>query len=168
YSLCLLAENVKKLCFGSTQDRKLFPSYCAPDRLGNDLAPIRGSPNLGPGCYNFEEVTNLNHFLETRPISIKGYTMGARTAPRIPQNNKAVTPGPGEYQSFWTKEHRVSPAYVPFFVSATRFPNKMSEAAVHPRFIDDLFFIWHGSRESLDNMYQELNGLDSTIRFTIT
>lgn len=49
-------ETLKKVCFGSTQERKQFPYHCAPDRLGNELAPIRGSPQCGPGCYNNEEV----------------------------------------------------------------------------------------------------------------
>ena len=30
-----------------------------PTRFGNDLAPIRGAPNRGPGCYENEDVSNF-------------------------------------------------------------------------------------------------------------
>ncbi|KAE8623444.1 hypothetical protein XENTR_v10005611 [Xenopus tropicalis] len=125
-------DTLKRICFGSTQDKKQFPHYCAPDRMGNNLAPIRGAPNLGPGCYNIEEVTNMQHLLDRKPVSVKGYVMSARTAPRFPPEKKMQTPGPGEYQSFWTKESKVSSAYAPFFINAARFPKKMSEAALYP------------------------------------
>ncbi|OCT91827.1 protein pitchfork [Xenopus laevis] len=125
-------DTVKGICFGTTQDRKQFPYYCAPDRLGNDLTPIRGTPNLGPGCYNIDEVTSIQHLLDRKPISIKGYVLGARTAPRFPPDKKMQTPGPGDYQSFWTKESIDSEAYTAFSVSAARFPNRMTEAALYP------------------------------------
>lgn len=32
---------------------------CANDRLGNELYPVRGAPNLGPGCYDNAEVTTF-------------------------------------------------------------------------------------------------------------
>ena len=30
-----------------------------PTRFGNDLAPIRGASNRGPGCYENEDVSNF-------------------------------------------------------------------------------------------------------------
>lgn len=66
-SVFVASEVLKRVCFGSTQERKHFPHYCAPDRLGNDLAPIRGAPNRGPGCYKPEKVGKY-HFMFTHGI----------------------------------------------------------------------------------------------------
>ena len=51
--------NKKPVSFGTTQDRGLFPHICAPDRLGNELNALRGSPNRGPGCYDNAEVKHF-------------------------------------------------------------------------------------------------------------
>ncbi|XP_077151540.1 ciliary microtubule-associated protein 3 [Ranitomeya variabilis] len=125
-------EARKRVCFGSAQERKQFPYYCAPDRLGNDLAPIRGAPNRGPGCYKYEEVTSLEYLQERRPTSKKGYIMGARTAPRFPKDSKMQTPSPADYQSFWSKERSFSPSYAPFNIKALRFPDKKTDIVLNP------------------------------------
>ncbi|KAM9320180.1 ciliary microtubule-associated protein 3 [Gastrophryne carolinensis] len=127
-----LAETSKKVCFGSTQDRKHFPYDCAPDRLGNELAPIRGAPNRGPGCYNYEEVTNNIHLQDRKPMSKKGYILGARTAQRFPSYIKMETPSPAEYQSFWAKERSFSASYTPFNIQARRFPDKITAISLNP------------------------------------
>ncbi|XP_041282946.1 protein pitchfork [Onychostruthus taczanowskii] len=41
----------KPISFGTTQERKMFPYHCAPDRLGIEGLGVRGSPSLGPGSY---------------------------------------------------------------------------------------------------------------------
>ncbi|XP_056413794.1 protein pitchfork isoform X3 [Hyla sarda] len=125
-------EVLKRVCFGSTQERKHFPYYCAPDRLGNDLAPIRGAPNRGPGCYQSEEVTSLEYLLEKRPMNQKGYIMGARTAPRFPKDSQMQTPSPAKYQSFWSRERTFSPSYAPFNIKAVRFPDKKTDIVLNP------------------------------------
>uniref|UniRef100_A0A8D0GX02 Ciliary microtubule associated protein 3 n=1 Tax=Sphenodon punctatus TaxID=8508 RepID=A0A8D0GX02_SPHPU len=71
----------KRNAFGSCQERKIFPLYHAPDRLGNELAPVKGDPVLGPGTYNIDEVSFASGLPKT---SIKGYAVGARTATRFP------------------------------------------------------------------------------------
>ena len=43
----------------TTEDRKMFPMHVPPNRFGNDLAPLRGDPHRGPGCYNNEEVSTV-------------------------------------------------------------------------------------------------------------
>ncbi|XP_013910687.1 PREDICTED: protein pitchfork [Thamnophis sirtalis] len=75
--------------FGSCQEKKIFPFHHAPDRLGNQFAPIKGDPDRGPGTYNHAERNNLIYNLAKRPQSIKGYSMGARTTPRFVIINKA-------------------------------------------------------------------------------
>ncbi|XP_075054248.1 ciliary microtubule-associated protein 3 [Mixophyes fleayi] len=119
-------------CFGSRQERNLFPYNCASDRLGNELAPIRGTPNVGPGSYNNEEFTNLKHLQQRKPLSKKGYCLGARTAPRFPPDSKIVTPGPTEYQSFFSKERTFLPSIAPFNASAVRFPDEITDFSLHP------------------------------------
>ncbi|KAM4700777.1 ciliary microtubule-associated protein 3 [Discoglossus pictus] len=125
-------ESSKQLAFGSTQPRKNFPHHCAPDRLGNEMAPIRGTPNLGPGCYDYEEVTNSLSLLHKKPLSKKGYSLGARTARRFPPDTTAQTPSPAEYQSFWTKSHKYPPSYAPFSINAERFPHTMKDDSLNP------------------------------------
>ena len=40
----------------TTQDRGVYPSSVPPTRFGNELVPIKGTPELGPGVYENEEV----------------------------------------------------------------------------------------------------------------
>ncbi len=49
-------ENNSKVSFGTTLDREIFPTHVPPTRFGNDLTPIRGAPDRGPGKYDNEEV----------------------------------------------------------------------------------------------------------------
>ncbi|XP_054147618.1 protein pitchfork [Melozone crissalis] len=75
----------KLISFGTTQDRKMFPSSFAPDRMGIEVLGVRGSPLLGPGSYLGPENNVLQSSWSTRPMSALGYVMGARTAPRFQQ-----------------------------------------------------------------------------------
>ncbi|XP_039551887.1 protein pitchfork [Passer montanus] len=73
----------KLISFGTTQDRKMFPYHCAPDRLGIEMLGLRGSPRLGPGSYLGPESSVLQPWESRRPLSSRGYAVGARTAPRF-------------------------------------------------------------------------------------
>ena len=44
--------------FGTSQDRKLFPTHFAPNRLGNQMFR-QEEPHRGPGCYDNHEVGRL-------------------------------------------------------------------------------------------------------------
>ncbi|XP_053854158.1 uncharacterized protein LOC128818647 isoform X2 [Vidua macroura] len=70
----------KLISFGTTQERKMFPHYFAPDRLGIEVLGVRGSPFLGPGSYLGPQENILKSSMSTR-----GYVLGARTAPRFQQ-----------------------------------------------------------------------------------
>ncbi|KAM6998204.1 ciliary microtubule-associated protein 3 [Passerculus sandwichensis] len=89
----------KLISFGTTQDRKMFPSSFAPDRLGIEVLGVRGSPLLGPGSYLGPENNVLQSSWSSRPMSALGYVMGARTAPRFQQRaqDRDRYPGPGTY-----------------------------------------------------------------------
>ena len=50
-------EKRSKVSFGTTLNREIFPSKVPPTRFGNDMIPITGAPNRGPGCYDNEEVS---------------------------------------------------------------------------------------------------------------
>merc|ERR1711893_243426 len=118
----LEVEKKSKAAFGTTLDRGLFPSDVAPTRFGNDLMPIRGAPQRGPGCYNNEEVSNFWHQIEEKIASQKGYSLGARTAPRFPRESRFLTPAPSAYQTKCTDPQEFEAAYRPFNSAAKRFP----------------------------------------------
>uniref|UniRef100_A0A8C8SIP2 Primary cilia formation n=1 Tax=Pelusios castaneus TaxID=367368 RepID=A0A8C8SIP2_9SAUR len=77
----------KRNSFGSCQARKIFPFHRAPDRLGNQLGPVLGDPDRGPGSYDNEE-SSMVYALTHKPESIKGYILGARTSLRFPPDCK--------------------------------------------------------------------------------
>ncbi|KAL9820877.1 ciliary microtubule-associated protein 3-like, partial [Geothlypis trichas] len=124
----------KLISFGTTQDRKMFPCSFAPDRLGIEALGARGSPSLGPGSYLGPENSVLQSSLSTRPESILGYTMGARTAPRFQQRAQTVTPGPAAYGPFPAEPRpaRPGPAPAPFGSSSPRFPKRLRDRDRYP------------------------------------
>ncbi|XP_053322336.1 protein pitchfork-like [Spea bombifrons] len=118
----------RKVCFGSSQPRKLFPAHCAPDRMGITLPPIRGNPHLGPGCY-FKDDDDIPH----KSTSSKRYpTMGASTATRFPPIKQVQTPSPSEYQKFWTQTRKSVPFYAPFNSGTKRFPDRKLDYSSNP------------------------------------
>ncbi|NXF53526.1 PIFO protein, partial [Oceanites oceanicus] len=127
-----LTDVQQRISFGSCQERKMFPLHHAPDRLGIQLIAIRGDPSLGPGCYLNQERSSLRYSLENKPLSKKGYVIGARTAQRFIAEPQTVTPGPATYQSFWKKERKCQPAYAPFSIKTPRFPEKPSDKEFFP------------------------------------
>uniref|UniRef100_A0A670JCW4 Protein pitchfork n=2 Tax=Podarcis muralis TaxID=64176 RepID=A0A670JCW4_PODMU len=119
--------------FGSCQERKIFPVFYPPDRLGNENVPIKGDPDRGPGAYNYAEKDNLLYQLARRPESTKGYTMGARTTPRFGLLSKHVTPDPTAYQSIWIRDHhRRQPTHVSFCSNMPRFSEKLLDKDFYP------------------------------------
>ncbi|XP_051495286.1 protein pitchfork [Apus apus] len=127
-----LRDVQKKISFGSCQERKIFPFHHPSDRLGIQLVAIRGNPLLGPGCYLSEKRGSLKYSLESKPLSKKGYVIGARTAQRSTLQPQTGSPGPATYQSFWTKERKCQPAYAPFSCKTPRFPDKPSDKEFSP------------------------------------
>ncbi|KFO77035.1 Protein pitchfork, partial [Cuculus canorus] len=122
----------KRIAFGTCQKRKIFPVHQAPDRLGIQLKIIRGNPSLGPGSYKIQERSSLTYLLGNKPLSKKGYVIGARTAQRFRPEPQTVTPGPAMYQSFWGKERKCQPAYAPFSSKIPRFPDKLTDKELLP------------------------------------
>ncbi|XP_060056973.1 ciliary microtubule-associated protein 3 isoform X2 [Erinaceus europaeus] len=106
--------------FGTCQQRKLFPHYYPLTFFGNKFVPLRGSPHRGPGCYT-KDIYGLAYSLAKVPTSKKGYTLGARTAPRFQSINKNVTPYPGMYQAEYSEEKKKKQSFAPFNVFAPRF-----------------------------------------------
>ncbi|KAM6976736.1 ciliary microtubule-associated protein 3 [Aplochiton taeniatus] len=104
--------------FGSCQERKLFPSDYAPNRLGNEQ-PRQGSPRRGPGCYD----NHLVSFITVTPSPQK--YQKDNTWSEVPQagkipfssitqrfREKSVTtdnnPGPGAYAHETTRNRQVT------------------------------------------------------------
>uniref|UniRef100_A0A673X6E0 Si:ch211-66i15.4 n=1 Tax=Salmo trutta TaxID=8032 RepID=A0A673X6E0_SALTR len=93
--------------FGSCQERKLFPTHCAPNRLGNKLS-LEGAPHRGPGCYD-NHVGTILYDIQKRPESKKGYTLAARTSARfLPCAQLFLCYSPGTYAHDTTLNRKVS------------------------------------------------------------
>jgi len=115
-------EKKSNVSFGTTLTREIFPTHVPHTRFGNDLIGIRGAPNRGPGCYNNEEVSNFQYGIKSKITSEKGYSLGARTGPRLARELVFKTPAPTAYQTECTAPIEFEPAYKPFSAAAKRFP----------------------------------------------
>nr|CAH8842919.1 unnamed protein product [Trichobilharzia regenti] len=79
--------------------------------------------------------TGINDFSK-KPMSLRGYTLGARTAPRLTyQVNNTNVPDPGAYQNYINKTLTVKPNKKPFNSCAPRSnisPNVTSTVGLFP------------------------------------
>ncbi|XP_031461804.1 protein pitchfork [Phasianus colchicus] len=121
----------KQIWFGSHQDKKMFPLHHAPNEMGIQLAAIRGKRFLGPGCY-LQKESSFRYSFGTKPLSVKGYVIGARTAQRFIPEPRTVTPGPGTYQPLWNKERKRQLNCAPFSSKTPRFPDKPPNKELFP------------------------------------
>lgn len=106
----------------TAQEREMFPVKMPYNRFGNEVLPLRGAPHRGPGCYNNEEHTNFMYQISARVESKRGYTLGARTGPRLSRSSKFLTPAPDHYQQHHTDPITFETDKKPFLVGADRFP----------------------------------------------
>ncbi|XP_061113290.1 ciliary microtubule-associated protein 3-like isoform X1 [Conger conger] len=120
-NLCIMKPHLvlqRKVAFGSCQERPIFPTKYAHDRMGNKML-LKGPPHLGPGCYDSHNWGTIAYELK-RPIS-KGYTLASRTSIRFPDVKESTSPSPQTYQQDWVKPRRHAPSKVPFHSSEPRF-----------------------------------------------
>ncbi|XP_075898098.1 ciliary microtubule-associated protein 3 [Nelusetta ayraudi] len=115
--------------FGTSQDRRLFPLYFAPDRLGNEMFR-RVAPDLGPGSYDSHKLGTMLYDLTKTPRSKRGYY--ARTAARFPPCSKTVTPSPQQYQQDHSQTRIPPPSKTPFNSTSRRFRTTSSGAEDNP------------------------------------
>uniref|UniRef100_A0A5F4W898 Ciliary microtubule associated protein 3 n=1 Tax=Callithrix jacchus TaxID=9483 RepID=A0A5F4W898_CALJA len=120
--LFLILDTADNYCFGTCQQRKLFPHCHPPNLIGNKFVPLRGSPHRGPGCY-LPEAYGLAYNLSKIPTSTKGYTLGARTAVRFKPIQKEMTPCAGRYQQVSRQQEKHKQNFAPFNVLVPRFKN---------------------------------------------
>ncbi|KAI2649600.1 Protein pitchfork [Labeo rohita] len=109
------------VAFGSCQERLMFPTHFARDRMGNEMLELYGSKELGPGCYDNHTVGSLIYELQHRPESKRGYVLGARTAPRFLPPIKKATPSPQKYQQDWTRSKVCPPGKAPFNSATVKY-----------------------------------------------
>ncbi|XP_034550908.1 protein pitchfork-like [Notolabrus celidotus] len=109
-----------RISFGSSQERKVFPLFHAPDRLGNQTLR-QLAPNVGPGCYDNHEFDSILYNIEKTPGSKRGYVLSARTAVRFPSCSKTVTPSPEKYQPDQSQSKLPPLGKTPFNSSTQRF-----------------------------------------------
>ncbi|KAM4736744.1 ciliary microtubule-associated protein 3 [Anableps anableps] len=117
------AVAVRRVTFGSSQERKIFPYDFAPDRLGNHMKREE-APHLGPGCYDNHEFGTIIYNLQKKPESQRGYVLSARTATRFPPFKKMMTPSPQHYQQDQSQSRVSLPGRVPFSSNTQRFKKK--------------------------------------------
>ncbi|XP_063064089.1 ciliary microtubule-associated protein 3 [Engraulis encrasicolus] len=122
----------RHVAFGSCQRRLMFPTHCAPNRLGNKLLAVKGSPERGPGCYDNHVFGTVLYDIQKRPESKKGYVLAARTAPRFPPPAQTITPSPQKYQPNWALPKPVAPGRTPFNSTNTRFTTKYVSSSSNP------------------------------------
>nr|XP_054761976.1 protein pitchfork-like [Lytechinus pictus] len=113
-------EKKSNVSFGTTADRPLFPASLPVNRIGNGMA-LDTKPNRGPGSYDNAEKTTSMYHVENQITSKNGYTMGARTGPRIRKEFQTKTPCPSTYQTKWSVPRTFEPSNKPFEVGANRF-----------------------------------------------
>ncbi|KAJ0036345.1 hypothetical protein NQD34_005022 [Periophthalmus magnuspinnatus] len=114
------AAPVRKVHFGSTQERRFVPFSYPPDRMGNEYARDT-QPNVGPGSYESHQFGTIVYNLEKTPMSRKGYGLSARTAKRFPTVSKGMTPSPQQYQPDQSSSRIIPPGKTPFNSTAQRF-----------------------------------------------
>lgn len=120
-------EKKSRVAFGTTLNREIFPTAVPHTRFGNDLTAITGHPERGPGKYDNEEVSNFWYQVKTKISSNRGYSLGARTAPRLRREHAFLTPAPTAYQTTCTDPHLFETAYKPFNAADARFPIKKKD-----------------------------------------
>lgn len=113
-------EKKSNVSFGTTDHRPLFPADLPVNRIGNAMA-LDTSPHRAPGSYDNAEKTTFLYEIDHQITSQKGYTMGARTAPRIRTEFATKTPCPSTYQTKWSAARSFETAKKPFEVGADRF-----------------------------------------------
>lgn len=113
-------DKEKGTLFLSFSDHKAFVREATKSVMTNSTSKHTG---VGPGSYNLDR-HNFTHMLGSRPLSIKGYVIGARTAERCMNCIKDTTPDPGAYQNIEIKS--LQQAKVPFNTAAKRFRSTIS------------------------------------------
>lgn len=123
----LEGEKESNISFQSCQDRRLYPTKPAFDRLGNERNINNVPPNIGPGVYDIQEYSDFVELLKRRPgksESMIGVGISGRQGPfRLPLASKEQigTPSPVVYQKDLTHSFRdIAPMYKPFGSAAAR------------------------------------------------
>ncbi|CAH8842221.1 unnamed protein product [Trichobilharzia szidati] len=128
----ILSKGKTLFSFESCQERLLYPEAIPHHRLGITLTPISNHGLAGPATYD-PQFTGINDFSK-KPMSLRGYTLGARTAPRLTsQLHTTNAPDPGAYQNHINNTLAVKPNKKPFNRCAPRCnisPNVTSTVGV--------------------------------------
>ncbi|KAH8861481.1 Protein pitchfork [Schistosoma japonicum] len=95
----ILSKKRSRFAFESCQERLLYQEAIPRHRLGITLTSINQSGVVGPSTYNIQSAIDDN--FNKKGISLRGYTLGARTAHRMNfRSFNADFPDPGAYQDF--------------------------------------------------------------------
>ncbi|XP_020902259.1 protein pitchfork [Exaiptasia diaphana] len=123
FSLYPNETNKTNVSFGTTLDRPMLPLKLPQNRFGNQLT-VGGSPQTGPGCYDNAEASTFVYEMEQKPVCLRGYSLGARTAARFPKPSHMDVPGPPTHQAIISKPKEFVPDVKPFLVGVKRLPEE--------------------------------------------
>ena len=57
FSFSKAEQSARRVAFGCQEERKMFPDHAPPTRFGIESG-LRGAPNLAPGCYSPDSVSD--------------------------------------------------------------------------------------------------------------
>lgn len=122
----------KRVSFGTTIRKEADPETGLQKIPTDRLNLVHGPPHLGPGCYDNDKFSSFTYNLRQWKCSTRGYTIGARTAPRFRDHKDIVTPSPAVYQRGWASPKPIATCRRPFHTSAERFQQLTQDPMITP------------------------------------
>ncbi|CAG5111137.1 Oidioi.mRNA.OKI2018_I69.chr2.g5471.t1.cds [Oikopleura dioica] len=86
--------SIKHVAFGRGGDKRTFPSFVQPDRVGNEnlLPVLYQDPKMGPGKYDIDRQTTFVSNFSPNILSPKGYIIGGRKSKRFEDQVESGVP----------------------------------------------------------------------------
>ncbi|KAI3389103.1 hypothetical protein SNEBB_007708 [Seison nebaliae] len=169
-------EDKNVVCFGSAQNRPIFPSKLPLNHLGiKNNSTSRVLP-IGPGDYqNLHKLSFLTEFDKRLPNG-RGYGFGNRSAKARLDTTKRRTevPGPTNYQKL-EYSPTDAPCFRPFNMASSRFPTSNADSTPGPghfeynvlnnRHLSQLYDSSFGGKKVLNKHYNPTKS-DIDLRYT--
>jgi hypothetical protein len=130
----LIKDAKRKVAFGTTLDRSVYPHDFAKDRTGNEFNTLTGSPNRGPGVYENDQKSSIIYQLNNKiqhPCSLTGCYLN-RTERRFFKQKQDSNPAPNVYQEDNTSLKEQKTAYRPFQSAVNRFREPLIDPMITP------------------------------------
>lgn len=119
------AERNKRVYNLASEHRDCFPTGAGRHKLGSSTRLIMPPPHLGPGAYRNDEYNTIYQNSNTWLTSKLGYTLQARTAPRIKKEIQEETPCPTHYQKNWCRPKKYKQDFYSFNQKSEKLKPRM-------------------------------------------